>query len=127
MGDIVDITDKIKRYFKFTPLEIRSLIIAILAIAFIISFSEWGYGKVFSITVGLFNYFNAILIVTLSFLVHISVQRIWSLGTGFRLEWKMWGFGLIFSLIAKKITLVFAVFVLIIIVFINLSNLSSLA
>ena len=104
MGEIVDVWDKIKRYFKFTPLELRSLIIAILVIAFIISFREWGYGRVFSFRLGLFNYFNAILIVALSFLVHISIQRIWSLGTGYRLEWKMWSFGLLFGLIIAFLT-----------------------
>jgi len=104
MGEIVDLVDKIKRYFRFTPLELRSLIIAILVTAFIISFSEWGYGKSFDIKVGLFNWFNAILIVALSFLVHISVQRIWSLSTGYILEWKMWSFGLLFGLIMAFLT-----------------------
>jgi len=104
MGEIVDLLDKTKRYFKFTPLEIRSLIIAILVIAFIISFSEWGYGTNFSFRIGMFNYFNAILIVALSFLIHISIQRVWSLGTGFRLEWKMWSFGLLFGLIMAFLT-----------------------
>jgi len=104
MGDVVDLTDKIKRYFRFTPLEIRSLIITILVIAFIISFKEWGYGDVFNFKIGLFNYFNAILIVALSFLVHLSVQRVWSLGTGYRLEWKMWSFGLLFGLIMVFLT-----------------------
>jgi len=104
MGEIIDLLDKIKRYFKFTPLEIRSLIIAIVVIAFIISFSEWGYGDVFSFRTGLFNWFNAILIVALSFLVHLSIQRIWSLGTGYKLEWKMWSFGLLFGLIMAFLT-----------------------
>jgi hypothetical protein len=104
MREIVDLADKIKRYFKFTPLEIRSLIIAILVVAFIISFKEWGYGTNFSFRIGMFNYFNAILIVALSFLVHISVQRIWSLGIGFRVEWKMWSFGLLFGLIMAFLT-----------------------
>ena len=104
MGEIVDLLDKIKRYFKFTPLEIRGLIIATLVIAFIISFDEWGPGDTVEIGTGLFNLFNAILIVALSFLVHISVQRIWSLGTGYRLEWKMWSFGLLIGLILVLIT-----------------------
>jgi len=99
MGEIVDLKDKIKRYFKFTPLELRSLIISILAIAFIISFTEWGYGSVFDAGVGLINFFNAVLIVALSFLVHISVQRIWALGIGYRLEWKMWSVGLLLGVI----------------------------
>ena len=104
MGHVVDLLDKIKRYFKFTPLEIRSLIIATLVIAFIISFDEWGPGDKVEIGTGLFNLFNAILIVALSFLVHISIQRIWSLGTGYRLEWKMWSFGLLFGVILVLIT-----------------------
>ncbi len=104
MAEVVDLVDKIKRYFMFTPLEIRSLIIAVLITAFVFSFREWGYGDDFSLRIGAFNYFNAILIVALSFLVHISIQRIWSLGTGYRQEWKMWTFGLLFSLIMAFLT-----------------------
>ncbi len=104
MREIVDLKDKIKRYFMFTPLEARSLAIAILVTAFAFSFKEWGYGSAFDFKVGLFNYFNATLIVALSFLVHISMQRIWALGTGFRLEWKMWSFGLLFALIMAFLT-----------------------
>src|SRR3989338_670042 len=104
MAEIVDLRDKIKRYFTFTPLEIRSIIIAILIIVFVFSFKEWGYGDAFDVPLGLFNFFNAILIVALSFLVHISIQRIWSLGTGYRLEWKMWTVGLLFSLIMAFLT-----------------------
>ena len=104
MGEIVDLADKIKRYFKFTPLEIRSIIIAIVVVAFIISFSEWGKGNVFDVKAGLFNWFNAVLIVALSFLVHISAQRIWALAIGYRVEWKMWSFGLLFGLIMAFLT-----------------------
>ena len=104
MAEIVDIHDKIKRYFMFTPLEIRSIIIAILITAFVFSFKDWGYGEGIDVNLGLFNFFNAILIVTLSFLVHISIQRIWALGTGYRLEWKMWTIGLVFSLIMAFLT-----------------------
>ncbi|MBW2977033.1 hypothetical protein KY347_06320 [Candidatus Woesearchaeota archaeon] len=104
MEEIVDLQDKIKRYFKFTPLELRSLVIAILITAFVFSFRDWGYGEVFNFGVGLFNFFNAVLIVALSFLVHISVQRVWSLGTGYRLEWKMWSYGLLFGLIIAFLT-----------------------
>jgi len=75
-----------------------------LVVAFIISFKEWGYGTNFSLRIGLFNYFNAILIVALSLLVHISAQRLWSLGTGYRLEWKIWSFGLLFGLILAFLT-----------------------
>lgn len=104
MREIVDLRDKIRRYYGFTPLEARSLAIAILVTAFVFSFKEWGYGSAFDFKIGFLNYFNAILIVALSFLVHISMQRIWALGTGFRLEWKMWSFGLLFALIMSFLT-----------------------
>ena len=104
MREIVDLRDKIKRYYGFTPLEARSLAIAVLVTAFVFSFKEWGYGSAFDFKIGFFNYFNAILIVALSFLAHISMQRIWALGTGFRLEWKMWSFGLLFALIMAFLT-----------------------
>ena len=99
MAELVDLADKIKRYYFFTAAELRGLIISILVIAFIISFKDWGKEGV-NIALGLFNLFNAILIVALSMLVHISAQRIWSLITGYRLEWRMWGFGLLLGLIA---------------------------
>ena len=104
MGMPVDLWDKLKRYFAFTPNEIKGLTMAIFATAFIISFNDWGRGSEVNIISGLFNFFNAILIVALSFLVHISVQRIWSLGTGYRLEWRMWGFGLLLGLIFVFLT-----------------------
>jgi len=104
MAEIVDLTDKIKRYYKFTPSEIRSLIIAILITAFVISFREWGIGGVFDAKLGLFNFFNAILIVALSFLVHLSAQRVWALATGYRHEFQMWGLGLGIALILAFVT-----------------------
>ena len=104
MGQFVDLIYKIKKYFIFTPAELRGLIIAILITAFIISFKEWGNGGAVDFAFGLFNYFNALLIVTLGFLAHISAQRVWSLATGYRLEWRMWGFGLLIGIIIVFLT-----------------------
>lgn len=98
MGELVDLVDKIKRYYKFTRYELRGLIISILVIAFIISFNEWGTAK-FDFGVGFYNLFNAMLIVALSILVHDAGQRIWGLAIGYRVEFKMWTFGLIIALV----------------------------
>ena len=38
MGELVDLIDKIKKYYTFTAYELRGLAISIVAIAFIISF-----------------------------------------------------------------------------------------
>jgi len=101
MGDIADFFDKIRRYYKFTHHEIRGIIIAILVIAFIISFKEWGKTS-FDVAAGLYNLFNAVLIVALSILIHDFGQRIWGLAIGYRIEYKMWTFGLIAALIIGK-------------------------
>lgn len=98
MGEVVDLVDKIKRYYKFTQHELRGLVIAIIAVAFIISFKDWGTTS-FDLAVGLYNLFNAVLIITLSILVHDAGQRLWALAIGYRIEFKVWTFGLLFALI----------------------------
>src|SRR3989338_204497 len=104
MGMPVDLWDKLKRYFAFTPDEIKGLAIAVLATAFIISFNDWGKGSEANIPLGFLNFLSAVIVVAVSFFIHISVQRIWSLGTGYRLEWRMWGFGLLLGLIFVFLT-----------------------
>lgn len=104
MGELIDLLDKIKRYYKFTPQEFRGLIIAILVIAFVFSYDEWGPGNTFVFSIGVYNFFNAVLIATLSILVHDAGQRIWALAIGYRLEFKMWSFGLLIALIAALVT-----------------------
>lgn len=98
MGQVVDLLDKIKKHYRFTPHEARGLIIATFVLAFIISFREWGTTK-FDFVAGLYNFFNAILIVALSILIHDAGQRIWGLAIGYRIEFKMWAFGLLGALI----------------------------
>ncbi|MBI1934971.1 hypothetical protein HYS31_00880 [Candidatus Woesearchaeota archaeon] len=103
MGEVVDLKDKIKRYYGFSRHELRGLAIAILVIAFVISFKEWGADK-FNPSIGIFNFFKAILIVALSLLVHDAGQRIWGLAIGYQPEFKMWSFGLLIALIAAFIS-----------------------
>ncbi len=98
MPALTDLKGKIKKYYKFTPSELRGLIISIIVLSFIISFKEWGKAE-FSLTAGLFNWFNAVLIVTLAFIVYSAAQKIAGLSVGFRVEYKMWTTGLIISLI----------------------------
>ena len=98
MAELVDLIDKMNKYYTFTKYEIRGLIIAILAVAFIISFDKWG-GEKFDFAVGFFNLITALLIVGLSMLVHDAGQRIWGLAIGYKIEFKMWSFGLILGLI----------------------------
>lgn len=103
MAELVDLIDKLKKYYTFTKHEARGYAVAILAVAFIISFREWGTNQ-FNLTAGLFNLFNSILIVALSILVHDAGQRIWGLAIGYKIEFKMWTFGVVLGLALAFVT-----------------------
>jgi len=98
MGTLTDLKGKIKKYYKFTPSEIKGFIISILVLSFIISFREWGKTE-FNLIAGLFNWFNAALIVTLVMLVYNSAQRIAGLSEGYKAEYKVWLTGLLIGLV----------------------------
>jgi len=99
MGELVDLKAKIKKYFKFSPTEVRSIIISIVVLAFIISFADWGPGEEVDLWYGFINLINAILIVTLSLLVHLSVKKIFALQMNYRAEYNLWTFGLLACLV----------------------------
>lgn len=93
----------IRKYYGFKPEEIRAIVVGVIVIAFAISFDEWGIDK-FDLMYGLRNLFNAILIVLLSFLVHISAQRIVALFCGFKVEYRPWIYGLALALILAVVS-----------------------
>ena len=103
MGVLIDLKDKIKKYYKFRKSEITGLIFAIFVIGFIISFKEWGTDD-FNARLGTINFFNATLIVALSFLVHDAGQRIWGLAIGFRTQYKPFTYGLVAGLLLAFVT-----------------------
>ncbi len=94
-----DLAYNIKKYFRFEASEIRAIIIGVVVLGFIISFDEWGIGKEVDLYYGLRNFFNAILIMLLAMLVHISAQRIAALSVGFRAEYRIWMYGIIIGVI----------------------------
>ena len=97
MGELVDLKDKIRKYYIYTKAELTGLIFSIIIIGFVISFKEWGTSQ-FNTRIGLLNFFNAVLIVALSFLVNDSAKRIWGFAIGYRVEYKAEAYGLFLSL-----------------------------
>jgi hypothetical protein len=70
-----------------------------LAIAFIISFDEWGYGLNFDFNVGMLNFLKAIIIVAIVIGIQVVTTKIQALQWGFRAEFKLWWYGIIIGLI----------------------------
>lgn len=102
MSEFVNLWDKIKRYYKFTPSELKGFIISILVIALIIGFDD---GRANFSFYWFINLFNCILLVTLTFIVRESAHKIGALQIGYRVEYKMWTWGLllgfVFALVSR--------------------------
>jgi len=94
MEELHDIIDKTKRYYNFTPSELRNVIITIIVLTFIFSFSQFN----------IINILNCLIIVTISILVHLYAQRITGLSIGYLSEYRIWTFGLLFAVIVAFIS-----------------------
>lgn len=103
MAELIDYMDKLKRYFLPERREFLSMLPPVVAMAFIISFKEWG-GEQFDASAGLVNFVRALVIVLISFLVFDAGQRLWGLGVGFRLRFKVWPIGILLGLVVCFLT-----------------------
>ncbi|MDO8740433.1 MAG: hypothetical protein Q7J54_02535 [Candidatus Woesearchaeota archaeon] len=99
MSELVDLRDKISRYFKFSAEETKALMISILVVAFIVSFDKWGTGTEFQLMTGVKNFFISILLVALIVLINQVGHRIVGLIFGYKVEYKMWWYGLLIGLL----------------------------
>jgi len=103
MYGIFDLIDKIKRYFKFSRSELVSFVITVLCLTFIIGFND----KSDTTTIGAFWFYNmfvSLLVVGITVFVHIAGQRIIGLQNGYRVEYKMWWFGLILGIVIALVS-----------------------
>ncbi len=98
-----EIKERIRKYFAFSKDEIKSLTIVILLLGFIVGFDDGRVSNSIDIFYA-FNMLNSLIIVTLAVLVHISAQRIVGLQAGFKCIFKVWWYGIAFSLILTFMT-----------------------
>ena len=94
---------KVKKYFSFNRFEIRAFFLTTFILAFIWSFDKWGV-KTFDFKAGLFNYVIALLLIGSALFVHHAGQKLWGLRKGFRVQQRLWWYGLIFSLLLVFLT-----------------------
>jgi len=83
----------LNKYFRFSANEIRQLLISVFFVSLIFSYDQWGY-ETFDLIIGLQNFFNALLIIGLAFLVHQTAQKVMALYRGYKATFQMWGKGL---------------------------------
>ena len=95
---------QIKKYFSFGKAELRAIGISILVMAFIFSAAKGGPNDVFVASYWITNFLIALLIASLSIFVHQATQRIIGLSIGFRVEYKLWLYGVLIGIIVAIIS-----------------------
>ncbi len=90
-------SDKIKRYMPFNAPEIKALIITIICLTFIVAFNDKRAD--FSLFDWTSNFIFWLIIVTISVIVKQLGHRLIGIFYGFRVEYKLWWYGLIIGLL----------------------------
>jgi len=86
-------TDKVRRFFPFNTSEIKSITLTILFLAFIVAFDDGNDS--FNILSWLGNFIYWLIIVMVAVFVKMAGHRLMGLVYGFRVEYKLWWYGLL--------------------------------
>jgi hypothetical protein len=92
-----NLIDKVKRYYGFNKSEVQALVVTSLVLGFVFGFDD-GRSS-FNAAFWLMNFFNCVLLVALALLVSHSAVRVLNIHFGYKPEFKMSVYGLIFCLI----------------------------
>jgi len=103
MHSLEGIFDRVKRYFRFSMMEIWKYLIIAVVFAFVLSFREWGVDKL-NVIFGLFNALNAFIIVIMSIMVHETAHRLYAIHIGYRAEHRSWKLGIFITLFLAFLT-----------------------
>jgi hypothetical protein len=87
-----DFIDKVKRYAPFSAIESREFWLAVLILAFTMSWNKWGTVE-FDLWVGLANLLIAGVMAWIILSVHHVAQRLWGIHQGLKVEHKIWWYG----------------------------------
>lgn len=100
----MDYIQSVKKHFSITKQERIGIIITTIILAAILSFDEWGTGKIFDLNTGLKNFIIAIILGATTILIHHTAQKLLGIHYGIKAEQKLWWHGTLFSLLLTVIT-----------------------
>src|SRR3989344_3484522 len=104
MHTMLNIRENWKRYLTFGKDELQAMLISIVVMAFAITFRNWDLAGQPDLGTGLKNLLGAILVLGFSFFSRQSFQKAWALMADLKVEYKMWSYGLLITLVAAFIT-----------------------
>lgn len=94
--------DAVKRYFKFSKDELKALVITIVVLTFIMAFND--KRPEFSVVYWTSNFLLWLAIVAVSVMIHHAGHRLIAIKIGFKVEFRLWWYGLGAGLIMALIT-----------------------
>jgi Zn-dependent protease len=103
MYGFYDLIDKIKRYIGFSGEEWKAVIITILAVTFMLGFNDGRPTSTID-SYWVYNLAICLLVVIITIMVHLIGQRIVGLHAGFRVEYKVWWYGLLLGIIITLVS-----------------------
>lgn len=93
MVSLRELSFRLKDFFRFSRQELSGLALAVVVTGFVFSFRDWGT-KHFDLVVGLSNFFLMIIIAAISLVFRTGCQKIYALGEGYLVQFKVWLVGL---------------------------------
>ena len=90
----MELLERIKRDVRFSLDEVKAISISALILGFVFAFGNWS----------VFNFIAAVLIVLISITFHVYAQKIVGVKLGAKVEYKLWWYGLLASLVLVFIT-----------------------
>jgi hypothetical protein len=88
---------RVRQFFRFQKEELKHLLISILAVTFIFAFND--KSQAFNLAYWVSNFIIIMLIVTATFFVHVSAQKVAALKVGYIAEYRMWTTGLVIGVV----------------------------
>lgn len=94
----------VQKYFSFSETELRAMGISVLVMAFIFSSAKGGPQDTFVVSYWVQHFLLAVFIAALALLVRQTIQRVVGLSIGFRVEYRLWLYGILIGLVIAVIS-----------------------
>jgi hypothetical protein len=85
----MELLERIKRDVRFNSDEVKAIGVCAIILGFVFAFGDWS----------IFNFITAVLIVLVSIAFHVFLQKIVGVHLGAKVEFKLWWYGLLASVI----------------------------
>lgn len=102
----------LRKYFSFSRAELLQIFWTSLAFAFILTFRKWGVGSDFDAVDGIKNLVLALIIVLLSMIAHVSLQKAVAIRLGYKATYSYWFNGILICVFLAFLSFGFLIFIL---------------